>query len=501
MRALVLLFLAISVHAAEVRFFTEHAKVFNGQTAAVFVENVADETILDVRIEIEIAATIDFSSPITAFSAANQDWQCTTSGRRGVCSTARFEPGELAGIFFAASTPRTEGGLHRATATFAARNHSGVAPVIFDIISSHYTVVLSPADVGAGSLRAAIEEVNDNPLCGTDVPCFIGVLEMTIAPATPLPPIRKCNVYLSGPDEGEFPLPTKRMLISGENAAWGNGLEVRASCAAGVPGVLIQNIVFHSWPWNGIYFEAPAAHATDSVHSIRRCYIGTDATGTLPRPNGSRGIVTDSPHEVLFVDNSIVGANGRSGIALFQGKLANVTASGIRDNGASGVFTNGVPLTITRSTIANNAHAGVSVARGTPAALITQTDFVANGSLPVDWGLDGRTPPDDETDGIPNAPRVVDAFFDAAAGRTIVRGTMRLHGAGAVTIEVYQQNGDVLAPVLHAARVVSGEGEVAFEISLNGDLHGRGIALQAHRAVAGRSPHLSSEIGEAVAVR
>jgi hypothetical protein len=53
----------------------------------------------------------------------------------------------------------------------------------------------------------------------------------------------------------------------------------------------------------------------------------------------------------------------------------------------------------------------------------------------------------------------------------------------------------------NAAVFVSGEGDVAFEISLNVDLRGRAIALQAHVGVAGRAPHLSSEIGEAVGVR
>ncbi len=192
--------------------------------------------------------------------------------------------------------------------------------------------VTTEDDFGAGSLRAAIDEVNEDPLCGTVIPCHIGFQSglpidtvFNIKPATPLPALRKCNVTIHGPEDLEFPRDVKLVVISGENATYGNGLEIRASCAEGVPGVSIESIVVNSWPWNGIYFEAPAAHVGSHFgHTMNRVYVGTDATGLLARPNRSRGIVTDSPHEVLSIFNSIVSGNGRSGIALFQGKHGHV---------------------------------------------------------------------------------------------------------------------------------------------------------------------------------
>ncbi|HEX2121607.1 MAG TPA: hypothetical protein VHL59_08200, partial [Thermoanaerobaculia bacterium] len=138
-------------------------------------------------------------------------------------------------------------------------------------------VVTTPSDFGAGSLRAAIEAVNDDPLCGTATKCTIVFAgPMTIAPSIPLPPIRKCNVEIVGGSGIEPPNEPKPIVISGENATWGNGLEVRASCAAGVGGVTIQSLVVHWWPWNGIYFEAPAPHAGFASHGIYASYIGLD---------------------------------------------------------------------------------------------------------------------------------------------------------------------------------------------------------------------------------
>ncbi len=385
--------------------------------------------------------------------------------------------------------------------------------------------VTTEDDFGAGSLRAAIDEVNEDPLCGTVIPCHIGFQSglpidtvFNIKPATPLPALRKCNVTIHGPEDLEFPRDVKLVVISGENATYGNGLEIRASCAEGVPGVSIESIVVNSWPWNGIYFEAPAAHVGSHFgHTMNRVYVGTDATGLLARPNRSRGIVTDSPHEVLSIFNSIVSGNGRSGIALFQGKHGHVigTKLGVgRDGrpmgniGGAGFFSIGVPFFLGHSTIAYNG-VGVAVAKGTPKAAITNNSIHSNTGLPIDWGLDGRTLSDDESDGVPNAPRVLSAFYGASANVTFVRGVVYLRPGqfgDRFTIEPYfatSARGDVIStfPLFPLVRFAPpGGGDVPFDIGIPGDHRDRFLAVQAHAVDERNQPQRSSEMSEGVLV-
>jgi hypothetical protein len=378
--------------------------------------------------------------------------------------------------------------------------------------------VTTDADFGAGSLRAAIEAINAEPQCGTEAPCFLAftaseAAPLIIKPATPLPAIRKCNVRIGGPGDPERSRTDKQVVISGEHATYGNGLEIRASCAANVPGVTIENIAVSSWPWNGIYFEAPAPHADDlSGHYMNRVYVGTDRTGHLARPNGSRGIITDSPHEVIWLYNSVASGNVRSGVAFFQGKRATVIGSNLGvgidneplGNGGAGLFTIDVPLLAALNTIGYNGM-GVAIAKGTREAAITENVIHSNQGLAIDWGLDARTPADGETI---QAPRILSAFYDASANITYIRAVVYLK-AGALgnrfNIEPYRSNerGDAVAHVPEFPRVLFGSvagGEETFEIGIPGDFRGQYLALQTHIADDRNQRRLSSEISEPIAV-
>jgi hypothetical protein len=325
-------------------------------------------------------------------------------------------------------------------------------------------------------------------------------------------------VWISGPDDPEFPFFAKRVAISGENATHGNGLEIRATCASGIPPVNISSLAIHSWPWNGIHFEAPEPHGAVSYpHTLHRVYVGTDMAGLVAKPNRSRGINVDSPHEKVLIGSSIVSGNGRSGISLWRGKHAYVVGTKIGvdrlgnalGNGASGFFSKSVPFQVVDNTIAHNAHFGVSV---TPVAdgeaQITHNAIHSNAGLPIDWNLDGRNQPDDESDGVLNAPQILDAIYNDASDTITVRGVVRLRAGafgGSFGIYVYRatsSRGDVSQMLSLPPGAVpapqEGTEDVPFEIVVPGAPRGTLIAAQ---TVAGTvSPEIASEISEAVAV-
>ena len=65
-----------------------------------------------------------------------------------------------------------------------------------------------------------------------------------------------------------------------------------------------------------------------------------------------------------------------------------------------------MPVRADSNVIAYNAHAGIAFTPGTVA--FTLGPNFSNGGLPVDANIDGRTPDDDEHDGILNAPRITE---------------------------------------------------------------------------------------------
>lgn len=513
MRPLVLslaLLVSLSARAVELRFYTDHPDITPATSASTFVQNEGDDPAFDIVIELTLSERLTLRNVSTV-----PDMECTRTDRTATCRQGRLDPGELIGFFFEVNATDFEGGRHSATATMRAKN---VDPqtVLFNVTSGRSYVVTTDADFGAGSLRAAIEDLNENPLCGSEVSCTITFIDSrTIKPATPLPPIRKCNVFISGFDFWELPMPVKSVMISGENATHGNGFEIRAACAEGVRGVTLQGMAIGSWPGDGVYVSTPAAHQDRwASHSISRCYIGTDVTGLVAKPNGGRGVVTDSPHDVIGVGSSIVSANARSGIALYGAKQAYIHARiGVdRDNnpmgnGASGVFTWGTPVDIGHSTIAHNAHYGIAVAAGTPKVTTSWLTVHSNGGLPIDWGLDGRTLPDDETDGIPNAPRITNIVWDAVSSRAIISGTLRMR-RGAIDrarLALYRAaspRGDVLGPIPYTQVQVDapaeGVADVPFEIIVQGDFLGSLVAVQ---AVAVGTDGTASELSEGVEIK
>lgn len=520
MRSLVLavsLLVSLHVHAAaSVRLYTNQTRVSTAHELAVFVQNDGTEPILEARVRIELNPDLEFRGAIQTEGG----WICGIVEKRdATCRLPSFAVGAHHAFRFRVMTTRS--GQFNVHTTVSGQNLPHVPRIIINVVDNTRIVVTTPSDFGAGSLREAIEIVNDDPLCGTVTVCrilFAG--PMTITPSIPLPPIRKCNVEIIGGEGIEPADQPKAIVISGENATWGNGLEVRASCGPHVPGVTLKSLVVHSWPWNGIYFEAPEPHGGSGIHTILYSYIGLNPMGLEARPNRGRGVVTDSPYERVSIISTLVSGNGRSGVAFFRGEQGSVSGGKIGinrhhqplGNGASGIFSFGVPLAVGGSIVAYNAHAGVSIARGTARASVTASEIHSNGGLPIDWGLDGRTPPDDESDGILNAPRILDAVYDPSDNSTRIRGTVRVR-KGPSEGPIFQvqsylassERGDVVdwfgSGYQRVDPHVEGPSDEPFEILIVGDLRGKLIALQTVMWFAARGDYQSSEISEAVRVR
>ena len=523
MRAPVLLFSlllgATAVTAAPtLRVSTERVALAPGMVPRVFIENTSpNEPAHDVITSIEVPEGLTLGQ----YVLMGEGWRCAVDDRRGSCTVTRLEPGGTALVSFTPTPTTREGARFTFPAIVTARDLGTVGLIDFSLLTVHQIAVTTSGDFGAGTLRAAIEEVNDDPRCGTEIPCHISILPMTIAPATPLPAIGKCNVRIDGGDGAETPLPVKSVALSGENATHGNGLEIRAACADGVGGVVIHGLAIHSWPEHGVAFVTPAPHANaQTTHVINRSYIGTDVTGMLARGNGMRGVATFSPYDAVVVTHGIISANGLSGITLWNGRRVSVSsmligtdrASEPLPNGGSGIASFGVPLEASFNLIAHNRHYGIALTPGTAEAALTFNNFNGNAGLAIDWNLDGRTLPDDETDRIPNAPTILDAFYDAGSGFTIIRGSLRIRpGAfgSSFSIDGYDVMGNgsqLIRMPLPEARSIAlpTEGEttdVAFEISIRGDRRGSRIALQAQFERAPMTPLVSSEISEAAVVR
>ena len=501
-----------------VRFLTHDDTITTSQAAGIYLQNRSGAPLHDVVVTLTFADGLKLHGDLRGYGA----WVCANdSAQSASCRIDMLGSNEEAGFVFHLLARTGTGGDFAARATITAGDLPPVPPIDFNVASTTNYIVSTGEDFGAGSLRDAIELINENPLCGTDVPCMVSFgSAMTISPTIPLPPIRKCNVDIAGREDYIFPFWNQENGISGGRASYGNGLEIRATCAPGVPGVSITNIAVHSWPWNGIYFEAPEAQPADFAgHRVLRANVGVATDGWTAAPNGARGIVTDSPHEVVQISDSIISANGRSGVAFWRGKHGSIVGSKIgvdRDdkpmgNRAAGVFSNGVPFSVEFCLIAHN-QTGVSIAKGTPKAAISGSEIYWNEGLPIDWGLDARTPSDDdESDAIPNAPQVVEVIYNESEDTISVRGFVRLRAGtftGKFGLAFYiarSERGDVEA-VFHlppASITAHATGDVSFDVTLPMLADPRGRFISAQTQVLGQESEvvISSEISEAVIVR
>ena len=519
-RAILILFLSLPLFAASTDLSISASGLFppltvdpNERYFPVFnISSVGPDPAPNVKV------TIDLPPGTTVVAAASQFFACNQKGDQFVC-TSGISP---VGIFQSfinltlEAPPDLAGGVAQLTAQISSDNPDP-RPInnVFTttITTRHAFVVTTDADSGEGSLRSQIDAMNAT--CGGTLPCkVVFANDMLIAPLSPLPAITVCN---SGIDAGGAANAPLRVALVGTQLRNGSGLEIRTSCRPGPfsnTGVTLRRLAIGGFPENGIGITTPPRPAGTSVgvlHTVRECYIGTDATGTIALPNHYRGIATNASDASLSIFSNTIASNDASGIAFYSVGVASITNNRIAANGASGVFAANGDLTMTSNEITNNGQYGISTIG--PVRLVHGGNILrGNGAQPLDFNMDGPS-----NGGPLRPPILTDAFYDAANDRTIIRGHLRgtndqsptNEGTFRITFGAGTRNAhgfvDVekagLGGFVQIVPIKGGEFDIAFETSVKGDYRGMLIVGSTIYAMFGDSPNIDgSEFSEPVAV-
>jgi len=216
-------------------------------------------------------------------------------------------------------------------------------------------IVTNTADVGPGSLRAALYYVTDHS--GSIVTFNIPVSDpgysngvFNIHLTGMLPPLVSNGMVIDGSTQPGYagkPL----IIIDGSQI-----LPETAPSYASDTGLLVysssnqvKNVSFSGFIWNGLTFEYP--YATNNT--VSGCWLGIDSTGTNPAPNAFQGILaTSGSSHNTFGPGNVISGNGQYGIfisgtnttgTIVKGNFIGTDPSGkiSVSNALSGVFIGG----------------------------------------------------------------------------------------------------------------------------------------------------------------
>ncbi|MGB5037279.1 MAG: VCBS repeat-containing protein, partial [Blastocatellia bacterium] len=217
--------------------------------------------------------------------------------------------------------------------------------------------VTNTNDMGAGSLRDAIDQAN--MLAGADTITFniAGAGPHTIALMSGLPQINE-QVDIDGTTEPDFST-TPIVVLDGTAAGTATGITIGSSSNVKIRGLVIRS------------FTGPGIQASSSSGSIiEGCFIGTTVTGTVAAANSGGGVVIVSTTAATVggttaAARNVISGNGSQGVqvqnfagnTLIQGNFIGVTATG---NAPLGNALNGVEITDTISTFVGDGTAGAS---------------------------------------------------------------------------------------------------------------------------------------------
>jgi parallel beta-helix repeat protein len=212
-------------------------------------------------------------------------------------------------------------------------------------------VVTTTADVGTGSLRAALYYVTDHP--GS-------VVKFNIPTSDPGYSNGVFNIHLTGMLP---PLVSNGMVIDGSTQPGYagtplivvDGSQIIPETYTSDTGILVysssnqvKDVSFSGFVWNGLTFT----YADATNNTVSGCWIGVDGTGRYPAPNAFQGIlVTSGSGHNTFASNTISG-NSQYGIYIggtntggnvMAGNFIGTDPSGsmIVANGESGIFIGG----------------------------------------------------------------------------------------------------------------------------------------------------------------
>ena len=271
-------------------------------------------------------------------------------------------------------------------------------------------IVTTTADVGPGSLRAAMYYATDHP--GS-------VVKFNILPTDPGYSNGVFNIHLTGHLP---PLVSNEMVIdgstqpgfAGQPLIFVDGSQIIPETYTSNSGLLIysssnqvKNISFSGFNWNGLTLRF--ADATNNT--IAGCWLGLDVTGTNAAPNAYQGIFFDNGagHNIVGGTNAnarnVISGNTEYGIWMADadtmgntilGNYIGTDVSGSvavpNPGGGIGVFYYGVGHVIggtnanARNVISGNGNAGIWLAGSGVSNNLVQGNFVglnADGSAAI----------------------------------------------------------------------------------------------------------------------
>jgi len=373
------------------------------------VENTSDQNATDVLLDMflgngAVANAFAPSDPATVCAQQNigQDRVgcriplLAAHAKSSVTITAHFDPGHYGFRFFV--NPKQITG----STTFY----------------REYPVTTS-ADGGPGSLRQAILDTNAECLT---VPCRIDfeIREtipapgwFTVAPSSPLPPVLAPEIVVDGERQTAITGDTNprgpEIFLDGRGVNIADGLILSGNKAT------VRGLAIGGFPGNGLL-------VLHSAMLIEHNDIGTDPTGSVPVPNGLRGIMGDGFG--AEIRENVLSHNRRSGIFLWHN--ANIHDNRIESNGASGIFLGGQTVfddsIVAGNSITGNHDFGIAAPRRNVVEVRANT-IAHNDGGGIDIGLDGRTlETNDFLLGPVSTPHIDSARFDAATGDTIIEG-------------------------------------------------------------------------------
>jgi hypothetical protein len=200
-------------------------------------------------------------------------------------------------------------------------------------------VVSNALDSGPGSFRQALLDANAN--AGVDTIAFQipGGGVHTLTPAAALPPLLDAVVVDGTTQPGYSGLPL--IELNGANAGNNAGLRVLSG------NCTLRGLAINRFAGSGLQLEAAG------TNTVQACFLGTDPSGTLARPNGLEGVWiynssgnviggTDASAKNVISGNSDNGVYVQNGAGnVIQGNFIGVTATGAA---ALGNAFNGITL-------------------------------------------------------------------------------------------------------------------------------------------------------------